>query len=185
LNNAGCTIICDDVGYYSQPFFEDGIVATHVRETLNANNIIFVSSAGNSANLHYQGFFFEKVNGYHDFSEGGSPQKKELYFILPPGTWATAFLQWNDKWGQSNNDYNLQILDLTNGIFYFSGETQNGDDDPLEQCSVINNGIVPCLFRIDVRKEDDSQPKSIEILIRESNLGLVFLDNINPADSIF
>ena len=31
LADAGCTIICDDIGWINDPFFEDGALATHIQ----------------------------------------------------------------------------------------------------------------------------------------------------------
>ena len=54
----GCTVICDDIGWYNEPFFEDGIVACHIKTVLSGNQIIYVSATGNDADVHYQGNFY-------------------------------------------------------------------------------------------------------------------------------
>ncbi|MDQ1274475.1 MAG: hypothetical protein QG610_46, partial [Euryarchaeota archaeon] len=53
LVNEGCTVICDDIGWLSEPFFEDGIVADHVKEVIKEHDLLYVSSAGNSGDSHY------------------------------------------------------------------------------------------------------------------------------------
>ncbi|MDZ7622863.1 MAG: S8 family serine peptidase [Ignavibacteriaceae bacterium] len=75
LITAGCDIICDDIGLgLLEPFYEDGTVASHINSVINANDIIYVSSAGNSGGSHYQGDFFPipAQPTQHDFSEGGT-----------------------------------------------------------------------------------------------------------------
>ena len=67
----GADIIVDDLGYYSEPFFEDGLVALAVADAV-AGGAVFVSAAGNSANKHYEGQFSDGGNGYHDFGPSGS-----------------------------------------------------------------------------------------------------------------
>jgi hypothetical protein len=50
---AGCDVICDDIGWLTEPFFEDGIVASHLTSVLASNDIIYASSAGNDGQTHY------------------------------------------------------------------------------------------------------------------------------------
>ncbi len=70
LVNEGCTVICDDIGWLSEPFFEDGIVANHVNEIIKKHDLLYVSAAGNSGDSHYQGLFYDNGSGWHDFSSG-------------------------------------------------------------------------------------------------------------------
>lgn len=185
LSNAGCNIICDDVGYFGQPYFEDGIVATHVKEFLETKNIVFISSAGNDAKSHYQGFYHNRGNGFHDFSLGEDPSNKDLIVKIDPGKQAQVILQWDDRWGQSSNNYDLVVKDKTNGIQYFSGESQNGDDDPIEFCVIQNLGSDKCDFEIYVLKAEDSLPKNIEIFVYPWDVVSSDSVNIEPRDSIF
>ncbi|MCY3022446.1 MAG: autotransporter-associated beta strand repeat-containing protein [Planctomycetota bacterium] len=46
---AGCTITVDDVGYYAEPYFQDGPIAQAIR-TNYQNGVIHFSAAGNDAN---------------------------------------------------------------------------------------------------------------------------------------
>ena len=66
---AGVDVIVDDIGWIGEPFFEDGIVASHVTNVLADNDIIYVSSAGNSAKKHYQGDYYNDGSDFHDFNE--------------------------------------------------------------------------------------------------------------------
>ena len=49
LKANGCTVICDDIGWLTEPFFEDGIIASNVTTLLSGNNVIYVSSTGKCA----------------------------------------------------------------------------------------------------------------------------------------
>ena len=72
LVSAGCDVICDDVSWVTEPFFEDGTIAQHVDAMLTATDVVYVSSAGNYANKHYQGAFYNDGSNYNDFSEGSA-----------------------------------------------------------------------------------------------------------------
>ncbi|MCM1566481.1 MAG: fibronectin type III domain-containing protein, partial [Dehalobacter sp.] len=133
LVNAGCQVICDDIGWITQPFFEDGIIASHISSVIDSNNIVYVSSAGNEAQNHYQGTFRADNTGYyfHDFdpsSAGYSP----LLVYIPYGETVRVVLEWNDRWGASSNDYDLILADLDGPPLVSSIEEQNGDGYPVE-----------------------------------------------------
>ncbi len=107
LKAAGCTVICDDIGWADEPYFEDGIIASNITTLLTGNQVIYVSSAGNDAVSHYQGGFYDDGTGHNDFSRGTSAARKSLYVRLAPNSSVDVFLEWDDQFGHSGNDYNL------------------------------------------------------------------------------
>jgi hypothetical protein len=50
---AGANIIADDLGYFDEPFYQDGIVAEAIN-TVVANGVAYFSAAGNDANASYE-----------------------------------------------------------------------------------------------------------------------------------
>ena len=52
VNGAGCQVICDDVGYYDEPMFSDGVVSQAVDKASAAGSVYF-SAAGNDGNSGY------------------------------------------------------------------------------------------------------------------------------------
>ena len=52
FDGEGADIIVDDLGYYSEPFFEDGLVALAATDAV-AGGAVFVSAAGNFSDGHY------------------------------------------------------------------------------------------------------------------------------------
>ena len=53
LAAAGCKVICDDVSYYDEPFFQNGVVAQAI-ETVEQEGVIYLTAAGNNASNAYQ-----------------------------------------------------------------------------------------------------------------------------------
>src|SRR5882672_7616956 len=49
---AGAKVIADDVGYFNEPFFQDGIVAQAI-DAVEANGVAYFSAAGNDGILAY------------------------------------------------------------------------------------------------------------------------------------
>ena len=49
---AGATVIADDVGYFDEPFFQDGIVAQAI-DAVQAQGVAYFSAAGNDGTLAY------------------------------------------------------------------------------------------------------------------------------------
>ncbi|HYM41142.1 MAG TPA: S8 family serine peptidase [Steroidobacteraceae bacterium] len=52
LANAGARVIADDVGYFDEPFFQDGLVAQAI-DAVQAAGVTYFSAAGNNGNLAY------------------------------------------------------------------------------------------------------------------------------------
>jgi subtilisin family serine protease len=53
LAAAGATVIADDLGYYDEPIFQDGIVAQAV-DAANAKGVAYFSAVGNNGQLSYE-----------------------------------------------------------------------------------------------------------------------------------
>jgi hypothetical protein len=160
----GADIVVDDLGFILEPYFEDGPVAQAVAGVLST--VIYASSAGNSAQTHYQGDFLgTNVLGFqdsgppvrplpeHNFGNAaGGASDPTMDILLLPGI-TTIILQWNDAFGEAGNDYDLLILnEAEDTVLFASADTQDGDDDPIENLGLINIGAVPVRVKIAVAK---------------------------------
>src|SRR5580700_6138666 len=53
LAAAGCKVICDDVSYFDEPFFQNGVIAQAIQR-VEAEGVTYITSAGNEASNGYQ-----------------------------------------------------------------------------------------------------------------------------------
>jgi hypothetical protein len=159
-NDLNADVIVDDVAFLTEPYWEDGVVAQSVDQVV-ANGVSYFSSAGNSAQQHYEAGYVDTVPGdqtlfpdnAHDFGVAAGGASNIFMNGLVGGTafssnFFAAFLQWTDPFGGSGNDYDLYLFDRNgnaagdpSGIFPTGGQgiaLQDGDDDPLEAAFVVN-----------------------------------------------
>lgn len=104
LADAGSDVIVDDVIYFAEPMFQDGIIA-QAADNVSARGIPFFSSAGNAARQSYEAPFspsglYTSAAGplgfeaeYHDF-DPGAPVAPWQQVSFDGG--ATIVLQWTD-----------------------------------------------------------------------------------------
>jgi len=186
---SGCQVICDDIGWIVEPFFEDGAVAAHVSNVVNTNNIIYTSSAGNAGNKHHQGVFYSQESpneAFYDFSQGTSSSYPDLYVNIPENGNVRIVVQWDDKFGVSSNDYDLYLYSYSTGsVVQTSQVIQDGDDDPLEFINYTANSSTAGDFGIWLEKKSSFSGKRIEVYLYAGNGAGVYSNNLGAGDAIF
>ena len=130
LADDGAKVIVDDVGYFDEPMFEDGVIAKAI-DAVAARGVAYFSAAGNEARHSYQAKFRPSGrNGLagmrHDFDRGGSVADLQR-MTAPPGTIALLAVDW-DQPSFSANGINGAQSDI-DAIFY------NTDGSPVEPCT--------------------------------------------------
>ncbi|MFA7171754.1 MAG: S8 family serine peptidase, partial [Candidatus Paceibacterota bacterium] len=182
---AGCKVIVDDLFWPDESYFEDGYLSYYLSSYLASKDIVLVSNAGNYAGTHYQGMFYDDGTGHHDFSRGSS-SSKNIYISVPPGQKIRAFLQWNDGFGSSGNDYDMEFYDAdTNKFLIESTNTQDGDDCPFEAVGLDNDNTARNI-KI-VVSSNGAEGKILEIVILvdgNASSPVVSPTNLVSADSI-
>ncbi len=161
LANAGCKVIVDDVSYFDEGVFQDGLVAQAVN-TVTAMGVTYFSSAANSGSLTkgtsgtWEGDFKNggpvsgsiytavgETGSFHNFASSGT----QNFDVLMTGTTFIS-LKWSDPLAGSANDYDLFVLNPAGtAITAFSGASQTGTQDPYEAVSrsagfAVNSRIV-------------------------------------------
>jgi len=133
----GADIIVDDIGFNSEPYFEDGDVAMAVKSAVDSG-VFYTSAAGNDADKHYEANYLD-FSGFHNFGgRAGAQDDIDVDFRIPPLETLSVWLQWNEPLGGSCSDYDLALFDEFFNVLDSSQATQNCDDDPLEFISYTN-----------------------------------------------
>ena len=186
LIGQGCKVICDDISWITQPFFEDGEIASYLTSALTDIDIIYVSSAGNAGSSHYQGDFYSWPSpneSLHDFSRNGTDYF--LYLNMPAGSSVRIVLEWNDEFGSSGNNYDLGLWSETYGNYVATSlNVQNGNNDPVEFIYYAAADSSAGVFDIVVQKTS-GDAKTLEVFIYAAGGTGVYSNNITPIDAIY
>jgi hypothetical protein len=114
LASAGAKVIADDVGYYDEPFFQDGIVAQAI-DAVEAQGVAYFSAAGNDGNgsnaLSYENtapsFATRSTSSPNtgeyllNFDTTGATNTTELSVTIPPippGDFLAIVVQWDQPY---------------------------------------------------------------------------------------
>ncbi len=148
LRSNGCNIIVDDVFYFSESPFQDGIIAQAVN-TVTASGALYFSSAGNEGNRKdqtsgtWEGDFLDGGPASPPVNIGGgrihSFGSSTFNTVVSAGYGVDLF--WADPLGASENDYDLFVLDPTGAYVVNSSlDLQDGTQDPYESVYYVNSG---------------------------------------------
>ena len=97
LADAGADVIVDDIIYFAEPMFQNGIVA-QAANTVNAEGVSYFSSAGNRDRDSYQDEFRPVTEGLltvHDFDPGPDVDTTQSLTVTATGFTVFSF-QWDE-----------------------------------------------------------------------------------------
>ncbi len=152
LANAGMDIINDDVVHFSEPYYQDGVVAQAVSNFINQGGIYYALNH-NFANLSYENTYNDSNgNGRHNYAANDS----FMQITVGRGTVAnprriSIGLQWAQPWGSATSDLDLQLWNAGfTGLLGTGGSVNNIGGNPIERVSLQNTGA-PFTAHIAVR----------------------------------
>ncbi|MDJ0576930.1 MAG: S8 family serine peptidase [Xenococcaceae cyanobacterium MO_234.B1] len=166
LAENGATTIVDDVIYFAEPMFQDGIIAQAVDQVVN-NGVAYFSSAGNTNRDSYQGEFINSetfvpgIGLLHDFDpEAGVDFFQEIE--LRPGI-TTLIYQWDEPFFSvsggpgASSDLDLYLFDEDLN-FLFASDFSNIGMDPIEGFRVNNIGDTPVTVNLAIALSEGEAP---------------------------
>jgi hypothetical protein len=153
----GADVIVDDVGFLTEPFFQDGVIAQAVDAAVARWRVVAsrrpaapptrttstptrTSSPATTSSSVRHPRLRHRRRSPPDIGWDG--------LVAGNGNFFAAFMQWNDPFGGSANDYDIYIFDADGDLagdpasdFPIGGsgfDVQDGDDDPMEVAFVVN-----------------------------------------------
>lgn len=148
----GVDIIVEDVAFFNVGPYDGSSSVSRALSDAVARGVAVFAAVGNHAQHHYQGLFTDTDGDtLHDFDVSlGQPRVDEagetLNVTLQPGETIGIFLQWNDPFGASGNNYDLCVYDppdLPTSPLFCSTRIQDGDDAPTEGLIITRTAPTP------------------------------------------
>ena len=186
LISAGARIICDDITYI-EPFFEDGYIASNVRDRILTYGVLYVASAGNMALQHYQNTFSGvEYEGYqwHRF-ESNPTMPSSLSFRVSAQAAGHVVLQWDDPFGASTKNFELFLYDESGREVGRSVNVQDGNADPIEWVRFYNDSRDEHEYFVRIVQADGNGQATLELFVLPLTGYLVSMDPQTSKDSIF
>jgi len=198
LADAGSKVIVDDIIYFEEPMFEDGIIAQAVDDVYK-DGVAYFSSAGNDARASYEAKFrASNVDGVfgklHDFDAGRKVDTLQSVTATAGSvTWLT--LQWdqpslsaNGKRGSQSDvdvwfwtpdgqlvDFCPDTADLPdNAVCQFPGIASNIDADAIESAILVNTTGEDVEVQLGVELYDGPSPNYLKYVWFDLDAGVFF-----------
>jgi Subtilase family/FG-GAP-like repeat len=196
LLNAGAKVIVDDVSYFAEPMFQDGVIARAVQQAVGAGAVYF-SAAANNGHKGYESAFLSagaaqtingKVETWHNYNS--SSPTIFMPFAVASGRTATVVLEWNQPAASASpahgatSDLDLIVTDnsATHSIVSLS-QTNNVGHDPIEIVQFTNNSGAAQTYNIVVGLTSGAAPSDMKIVTFNGNgaVGNGFASNTNDG----
>lgn len=169
LAAAGSDIIVDDIGYFAEPMFQDGVIAQAV-DQVDAQGIPYFSSAGNNGREAYEARFIDSgLTGpaggvMHDFDPGPGVDTR---LEVNQNADTIYVMQWQDPYfsvsGQPGASTDLDICFYTppGAAAPFACATDaNTGRDPIELSNITGSGGV----EISIERYSGSDPNPVKLI---------------------
>lgn len=154
---AGAQVVVDDIGYFAEPFFQDGIIAQAADQSVTQYGASYFSAAGNNGRSSYEAAFrstnvatpgfastwgLGATSNWHDFDPGTGV---DIYqpVQLASGQRLVLSYQWDQPFASvsgpgSQSDLDIFVLNSTKtGLLAFSANN-NLNGDPSEIVAYTN-----------------------------------------------
>jgi hypothetical protein len=135
LAAAGCKVIVDDVSYFDEPFFQNGVVAQAI-QTVEAEGVTYVTAAGNDANNGYQAAWtpISGTYGGQELSDaesfGGRLVQTVSIDTEETGGAFPLLLEWNQAYGTvsaSTADLEMLVFNSNGQLVGTATNTSSGE----------------------------------------------------------
>ena len=181
---AGANVIVDDVIYFAEPMFQDGVIAQAVDAAVAAG-VSYFSAAGNQGRNSYEsawrsgplvnvGFGPEPT---FDFDPGPGTDYLQS-FTLGSGQTVTIILQWDSPFASacttcpgSQNDIDIYLLNATGSKILAGSQYDNIDGDAVEGFQYKNTSGSTATYNLMICKFSGDDPGFIKYINFGSSQG--------------
>jgi hypothetical protein len=196
LMNAGSAVIVDDVIYYDEPMFQDGIVAQAV-DTVKKRGVAYFSSAGNEARQSYEAPFRRSHSDgssgeRHNFATNGKVDGLQTITVTDQGL-ELLVLNWDQPFRSAGGAGSMSDVDL---IFYdkegelipdcddnlqpavcqFPGISNNIGGDALEEAVISNTSGESIEVQVSIELFKGPAPGLLKYVYFDLGLGAMTID---------
>ncbi len=152
LANNGMEVVVDDVLYFAEPMFQDGVIAQSVNNFINSGRV-YVSLNHNFANLSYESLWSSPDgDDYHDYAAGDEVQQ----VTLAPGMALVIGLQWSQPWGVATTDLQIELWDSSVTTLLANSTEANFGGNPFDRLDFTNTTLNPITANVAVRRNSGS-----------------------------
>ena len=190
LAAAGCKVIVDDVAYFDEPFFQNGVVAQAI-QTVEAEGVVYITAAGNDASNGYQAAW-TPTSGVFDgeFLSNAESFAGSLVQTVTIGANSSddvpLILEWNQAYGAATSD--LEILVFSGGRLLGSATnvTEGESSNPVVEVD-LQGGATYQIAIVDLSGPNPGLIKEIAegdglpVTISGANIGTVFGHAMTPG----
>ena len=190
-------VLVDDIIYFAEPFFQDGIIAQAVDDVVTNNGVSYFSSAGNSADKAFESDTINFVGDptldaqvsypgiYYDFDPSSETDTSQS-ITLNGGQRLILSFQWDDPFYTENGvdtDLDLFLLDSKGNQVASAAYDNVGNQTPVEILGFTNPGGTTETYELVISKYSGPNPGRIKYV----NFGSqpVSTEYVNDAPTIY
>lgn len=176
LGNA--EVLVDDITYFSEPFFQDGVIAQAVDDVVTNDGVTYFASAGNRARSAYESTSFNAVadsaldiilsspvgSSYHDFDSGAGVDTRQQITLNNGQSFTPAF-QWDDPFytaGDVETNLDIFLIDSSNTVVASSIDNNIFNQTPFETFDFTNTNGSQQDYDVVIRLTDGPAPGRIK-----------------------
>lgn len=155
LANAGASVIVDDVGYLTEPMFQEGVIAQAVNTVTQTNGVTYFNANGNQSNTGYDSsnirFTGDTIPGFaagsfYDFDPTSGVDTR-IRLTLAPGS-VRLTMQWDDPFYTTSGvktDLDMYLLLAgTNTVLSVANDDNIASQVPNEIIAgTVGGGLLP------------------------------------------
>ncbi len=200
LQQAGASVIVDDISYFIEPFYQDGPVSVAIQDVISRGAMYF-TSAGNSNGVDQAGNLIasyeapyrptpcpDVVAGFGVDCQSFNPAGDDATFgmAVAPGGGFTMVFQWAQPWGGVETDLDIIVLNANGVPIAGSLDTNNADGSqrPMEAFSYVNRtGDVEIVYLLIGRPSGPPTGALKYVMLRSAGILATEYNATNSSDT--